>query len=60
MTTQRAVRYRRLALSEQDEDKARVLREIADEAERGVLVTCDWLPPRPLTGSLAAAADRPA
>jgi hypothetical protein len=38
----RAIRYRRLALQEPDQDKASLLRLIADEAERGVLVTSDW------------------
>jgi hypothetical protein len=38
----RAIRYRRLALQEPDQDKASLLRLIADEADRGVLVTSDW------------------
>ena len=37
MTDSRAVRYRRLALAEQDPERARLLRLIADEAERGVM-----------------------
>lgn len=37
MTDSRAVRYRRLALAEPDPERARLLRLIADEAERGVL-----------------------
>ena len=37
----RAIRYRRLALQEPDQDKASLLRLIADEADRGVLVTSD-------------------
>lgn len=37
MSDARAVRYRRLAMAEQDPERARVLRLIADEAERGVL-----------------------
>jgi hypothetical protein len=41
MTNPRAIRYRRLALAEPDALKADVLRSIADEAERGVLVTSD-------------------
>ncbi len=41
MSNPRAVRYRRLALSESDPSKAQLLRTIADEAERGVLVTSD-------------------
>jgi hypothetical protein len=35
----RALRYRQLALREQDKAKAALLNQIADEAERGVLVT---------------------
>jgi hypothetical protein len=42
MSNPRAVRYRRLALIEQDNDKAQLLRSIADEAERGVLCTVEW------------------
>jgi hypothetical protein len=33
----RAVRYRKLAMAEQDPVAAKLLRDIADEAERGVL-----------------------
>ena len=36
MTSPRAIRYRRLALAEQDNEKAQLLRLIADEADRGV------------------------
>ena len=39
----RAVRYRQLALAEADKGKADFLRQIADEAEQGVLCTVDWL-----------------
>jgi hypothetical protein len=38
-----AVRYRRLALIEQDNENARLLRLIADESDRGVLFTADWI-----------------
>jgi len=41
MSSPRAVRYRRLALVEQDNEKAQLLRLIADEADRGVLLTVD-------------------
>jgi len=41
MTSPRAVRYRRLALAEQDNEKAQLLRLIADEADRGVLFTVE-------------------
>jgi hypothetical protein len=43
MSNPRAVRYRRLALVEQDNEKAELLRLIADEADRGVLYTADWI-----------------
>jgi hypothetical protein len=42
----RAVRYRQLALAEADKGNADFLRQIADEAEQGVLCTVDWLIPR--------------
>jgi hypothetical protein len=38
----RAMKYRRLALQEPDPERARILRLIADEADRGVLATSDW------------------
>jgi hypothetical protein len=41
MTSPRAVRYRRLALAEQDNEKAQLLRLLADEADRGILFTVD-------------------
>ena len=44
MTSPRAIRYRRLALVEQDNEKAQLLRLIADEADRGVLCTVQWAP----------------
>lgn len=37
MTDPRAVRYRRLALAEKDPEETRLLRLLADEAERGIL-----------------------
>jgi hypothetical protein len=43
MSNARAVRYRRLALVEQDNEKAKLLQLIADEADRGVLFTSEWL-----------------
>ncbi len=43
----RAVRYRRLALSEPDEARAALLQKIANEAERGVLCTVDRKLPLP-------------
>jgi hypothetical protein len=41
MSSPRAVRYRRLALVEQDNEKAELLRLLADEADRGVLFTVE-------------------
>ena len=41
MTSPRAVRYRRLALAEPDIENARLLKLIADEADRGVLFTVE-------------------
>jgi hypothetical protein len=50
MSNDRAVRYRRLALAEPDPEKARLLQLIADEADRGVLVTADWMTPEKYMG----------
>jgi hypothetical protein len=60
MSSPRAVRYRRLALVEQDNEKAQLLWLIADESDRGVLFTADWtsrrfverpeLPMKPIDG----------
>ena len=46
MNNPRAVRYRRLALQEPDSERVRLLRMIAEEAERGVLCTAEWIKPR--------------
>jgi hypothetical protein len=43
----RAVRYRRLALAEEDKAKAALLLKLADESDRGVLCTAKWLSTRP-------------
>ena len=42
MSNPRAVKYRRLALAEPDPEKARLLHQLAEEAEKGILVTADW------------------
>jgi hypothetical protein len=42
MSNPRAVKYRRLALAETDQEKVRLLQRLADEAEQGILVTSDW------------------
>jgi hypothetical protein len=44
MSNPRALRYRRLALAERD--NADLLRKIADECDRGVLFTADWISAR--------------
>ena len=46
MDHSRALRYRKLALQEPDKKKAQLLQLMADESERGVLVTAVWLAPR--------------
>jgi hypothetical protein len=46
MSNPRALRYRRLALQEPDSERAQLLRAIAEEAERGVLCTAEWIKPR--------------
>jgi hypothetical protein len=46
MSNPRAVRYRRLALQEPDSERAKLLRTIAEEAERGVLCTAEWIKPK--------------
>jgi hypothetical protein len=44
MTDARSTRYRRLALAEPDVENARLLRLIADEADRGVSCAVQWAP----------------
>ena len=39
----RGVRYRELAIAESDRSKADMLLKLADEADRDVLCTSDWL-----------------
>ena len=46
MSNARAVRYRRLALAEEDKANADLLLKIADECDRGVLCTPEWLSAR--------------
>jgi hypothetical protein len=41
MSSPHAIRYRRLALAEQNNEKAQLLRLIADEADRVVLFTVE-------------------
>jgi hypothetical protein len=43
MTQDRTARYRRLASAEPHAGRAQLLNRLADESDRGVLVTADWL-----------------
>ncbi|MDR6663314.1 hypothetical protein J2W51_005907 [Tardiphaga robiniae] len=45
MSDVRAVRYRRLAMIEKDPERARILRQIAEEADRGVLCVSEMRRP---------------
>jgi hypothetical protein len=47
MNNARAIRYRRLALSEDDRATADLLLKLADEYDRGLLCTAEWLSARP-------------
>jgi hypothetical protein len=47
MSNAHAVRYRRLALAEEDHAKADLLHKLADESDRGLLCTAEWLSVRP-------------
>ena len=42
MSNARAVRYRRLALAEEEKAKADLLLKLADECDRGILCTAEW------------------
>jgi hypothetical protein len=46
MSSARAIRYRRLALAEQDKAIADLLLKLADECNRGILCTAEWLSAR--------------
>jgi hypothetical protein len=48
MSNPQAVRYRRLALTEKDQEKADLLYKLADEADQGLLFTAEWLSTRSL------------
>jgi hypothetical protein len=43
MSNARAVRYRRLALASRDKANADLLLKLADECDRGILCTVEWL-----------------
>ena len=47
MNSVRAIRYRRLALAEEDKAKADLLLELADECDQGLLCTAEWRSSRP-------------
>jgi hypothetical protein len=47
MTNARAIRYRKLALAEENRVTADLLLKLADECDRGLLCTANWLSARP-------------
>jgi hypothetical protein len=47
MSTARAVRYRKLALATKERADADLLVKLADECDRGLLCTAEWLSARP-------------
>ncbi len=47
MSSLRAVRYRKLALSTKHRADADLLLKLADECDRGLLCTAEWLSVRP-------------
>jgi hypothetical protein len=47
MSSLRAVRYRKLALASRDRADADLLLKLADECDRGVLCSAEWLSARP-------------
>jgi hypothetical protein len=42
MSSLRAIRYRRLALAQEDKTVADLLLKLADECDRGILCTAEW------------------
>ena len=42
MSSLRAIRYRRLALAQQDKAIVDLLLKVADECDRGILCTAEW------------------
>jgi hypothetical protein len=46
MSSARAIRYRRLALAQEDRASADLLLKLADECDRGILCTAEWRSPR--------------
>ena len=47
MSSARAIRYRRLALAQEDKAAADLLLKLADECDRGLLCTAEWCAARP-------------
>jgi hypothetical protein len=47
MSNARAIRYRRLALAEEEKATADLLLKLADECDRGILCTAEWRSARP-------------
>jgi len=47
MSSLRAVRYRKLALATKERADADLLLKLADECDRGLLCTAEWLSARP-------------
>ena len=47
MSSARAIRYRRLALAQEDKATADLLLKLADECDRGILCTAEWRSTRP-------------
>jgi hypothetical protein len=43
MSNARALRYRRLAFAEEERAKADLLHKLAEECDRGLLCTAEWL-----------------
>ena len=42
MSSARAIRYRRLALAQEDKATADLLLKLADECDQGLLCTAEW------------------
>jgi hypothetical protein len=51
MGNARAIRYRRLALASSDKADVDLLLRLADECDRGILCTTEWLSARPYRNS---------
>ena len=51
MSIARAIRYRRLALAQEDKATADLLLKLADECDQGILCTAEWRSARPRCGT---------